>query len=63
MVHMANQIAQFFNSYPHQDAVAGVTSHLQQFWEKRMRQQLHDYVAKGGAGLHPLVLEAEKLLK
>ena len=63
MVHMANQIALYFAAYPHDEAVAGVTDHLQKFWEKRMRQQLHGYVASGGSGLHALVLEAEKRLK
>jgi formate dehydrogenase subunit delta len=62
MVHMANQIAQFFKSYPREEAVAGVTDHLKKFWEKRMLQQLHAYVAEGGSGLDPLVLEAEKQL-
>jgi formate dehydrogenase subunit delta len=62
MVHMANQIAQFFASYPHEEAVAGVANHLHKFSEKRMRQQLHEYVAHGGGGLSPLVLEAEKRL-
>jgi len=33
------------------------------FWEPRMKKQLHEYVAKGGGGLHALVLEAEKQLK
>jgi formate dehydrogenase subunit delta len=63
MVHMANQIALYFAPYPHDEAVAGVTDHLQKFWEPRMRRQLHEYVAKGGGGLHELVLEAEKQLK
>ena len=56
---MANQIAQFFNSYPREEAVAGVTDHLKKFWEKRMLRQLHAYVAEGGSGLDPLVLDAE----
>ena len=43
MVHMANQIAQFFSSYPREEAVAGVADHIQKFWEKRMRRQLHEY--------------------
>lgn len=60
MIHMANQIAQFFAAYPHMDAVAGVADHLAKFWEPRMRTQLAAFVAKGGAGLHPLVLEAVK---
>ena len=31
MVHMANQIANFFASYPTEQAVAGVADHLQKF--------------------------------
>jgi len=62
MVHMANQIAHFFGSYPHEEAVAGVADHLAKFWERRMRQQLHDYIAQGGGGLDELVREAAKRL-
>lgn len=58
MVHMANQIAQFFRSYPHEEAVAGVANHITKFWERRMRQQLHEYLAQGGGGLDELVREA-----
>ena len=63
MVHTANQIALNFASYPHEEAVSRVANHLQSFWEQRMKKQLHEYVAQGGAGLHELVLEAEKQLK
>jgi len=62
MVHSANQIAQYFASYPHEEAVAGVADHIQKFWEKRMRQQLHEYIGQGGGGLHELALEAAKRL-
>jgi len=62
MVHSANQIAQFFASYPHEEAVAGVADHIQKVWEKRMRQQLQDYIGQGGGGLHELALEAAKRL-
>lgn len=62
MVHRANQIALNFASYPHEDAVAKTTTHLKMYWEPRMKKQLHEYVAKGGGGLHELVLEAEKRL-
>jgi formate dehydrogenase subunit delta len=62
MVHMANQIAQYFASYPHDEAVAGVTDHLKKFWERRMRDQIIRYVADGGGGLHELALEAVKRL-
>jgi len=63
MVHMANQIAVFFASYPRDEAVAGVTDHFQKFWEPRMRKQIIEYVANGGGGLHELALEAVKHLQ
>ena len=62
MVHLANQIALFFASYPHEEAVAGVADHIKKFWEPRMREKLSAYIIAGGAGLHELVLEAEKVL-
>jgi formate dehydrogenase subunit delta len=62
MIHMANQIASFFASYPKDQAVAGVTDHLRQFWEPRMRKQIIEYVAQGGGGLNELALEAVKRL-
>jgi len=62
MVHMANQIALFFSAYPHDEALAGVTNHFKQYWERRMRDQIKQYVAQGGAGLHELALEAVKQL-
>ena len=62
MVHMANQIAQFFAIYPHDQAVAGVLDHLEKFWERRMKDQIIAYVGKGGGGLHELALEAVKQL-
>jgi formate dehydrogenase subunit delta len=63
MIHRANQIALFFASYPHDQAVDGVTDHLQKFWERRMRDQIIDYVSHGGQGLHELALEAVKRLQ
>jgi formate dehydrogenase subunit delta len=58
MVHNANQIALFWASYPHDEALAGVLSHFQRYWEPRMRAQIRAYVAKGGSGLHPIAAEA-----
>jgi formate dehydrogenase subunit delta len=58
MVHLVNQIALFFQSYPEEEAVAGVADHIKRFWPVRMRQQLFDYVTNGGAGLHALVAPA-----
>jgi formate dehydrogenase subunit delta len=62
MIHMANQIALNFATYPHEEAVANVADHLQKFWERRMRQQIMEYTATGGRGLHELVVEAVQRL-
>jgi formate dehydrogenase subunit delta len=62
MIHNANQIALFWASYPHDEALAGVVSHLKRYWEPRMKKQIRDYVAHGGSGLHDLALEAVKQL-
>ena len=63
MIHMANQIAQYFAAYPHEEAVAGVADHLKKFWERRMKDQLFQYLNSGGAGLHALVKEAAPKIK
>lgn len=62
MVHMANQIALFFASYPKEEAVASVTDHFKKFWEPRMRRQIIQYVSAGGDGLNDLAREAVKRL-
>ncbi len=63
MVRMANQIADFFRAYPEAYAVKEVATHIRSFWEPRMRKQLTEHIAKGGAGLDPLALKAAATLK
>ena len=63
LVMMANQIGKFFASQPHADPVAAIADHLKKFWEPRMRAQILDHLAKGGAGLDPPVLKAVESLK
>ncbi len=63
MTHNANQIALFFATYPRDEAVAGVPKHISLYWERRMRNQIEEYIAGGGGGLHELVLEALKQLR
>jgi formate dehydrogenase subunit delta len=63
MVHNANQIALYFASYPREEAISGVLDHLKKYWERRMKDQIIDYVAHGGAGLHELAVEAVKRMK
>ena len=63
MVHNANQIALYFAAYPREEAIGSIVDHLKKFWEHRMREQIIQYVAKGGAGLHELAVEAVKRIK
>lgn len=58
LVYMANQIATFFQSMPHEEAVKGVAKHINDYWEPRMRRQFFEILEAGGKGLMPLVLEA-----
>ncbi|RFU11500.1 formate dehydrogenase [Rhodobacteraceae bacterium W635] len=60
MVTMANQIASFFKTQPGDDQDERVADHLRDFWEPRMRDQLREYVAEGGAGLDELVIKATR---
>ncbi|SDI27287.1 formate dehydrogenase subunit delta [Lutimaribacter saemankumensis] len=55
---MANQIATFFKSQPDADRAERVAAHINDFWEPRMRAQLAEHAAQGGAGLDPLVMAA-----
>jgi formate dehydrogenase subunit delta len=55
---MANDIAKFMESKPHAEGVALLASHINDFWEPRMRRQLFALIDAGGDGLRPLVLEA-----
>ena len=58
MLRMANQIADFFRSYPREEARKEVATHLNNFWDPRMRKHLFEHLAKGGEGLDPLIIDA-----
>lgn len=58
LIRMANQIALFMASRPAGKAEEGLALHISDYWEPRMRNQLFDHIAAGGAGLHPLVVRA-----
>lgn len=63
LVAMANDIAAFFDAEGDAAAaVEGVRNHLVKFWEPRMRREIVEHVAAGGAGLVPTVREAVKRL-
>lgn len=60
LVGMANDIARYFASEPdHDEAVAGIATHLRRFWEPRMRAALLQHWRETeGAGLHELARAA-----
>lgn len=58
LVYMANQIANFFETMPQEEAVQGIATHINDFWEPRMRRHFFQIVDDGGGDLKPLVLEA-----
>ena len=39
LVKMANQIGDFFKSYPEATAVEGVREHIAKFWNRKMRDE------------------------
>ena len=60
LIKMANQVGDFFESYPDQaQAQFDIAHHLNRFWTKDMRVQLAQHnLAKQGEGLHLLVAAA-----
>ena len=63
MVRMANQIADYFKSYPEQEAMDGIAEHISKFWEPRMRRMFFAHVDAGGADLSELVKKAAAQIK
>jgi FdhD protein len=60
LIHMANKIGEFFDAFPdREEALLGISNHLQKFWEPRMLSQLLEYLdAENGKDLTPIVLSA-----
>jgi formate dehydrogenase subunit delta len=64
LVQMVNDIGHFFAAEPKRaDAVAGIATHIQRFWDPRMRRQILAHLEAGGAGLEELPREAVATLK
>jgi formate dehydrogenase subunit delta len=62
LVRMANQIAGFFQSYPHDEAVKETAEHIKKFWEPRMRAELKKMIAAKDPGLQGIALEAAQVV-
>lgn len=63
LVRMANQIATFFMSQPQDVQVDGVATHINKFWEPRMRRRFFEMIDSGHEGFLPLVLAASEQIK
>ncbi|MBF9234511.1 formate dehydrogenase subunit delta [Microvirga alba] len=58
LIRMANQIADFFRSYPEEEAIVGIRDHLVAYWTPDMRNSIVIYADKSGGELDPLVVRA-----
>ncbi|MCU0827123.1 MAG: formate dehydrogenase subunit delta [Tabrizicola sp.] len=58
ITRMANDIAKFMESKPHDEGAALLAAHINDFWDPRMRRQLFEILDAGGTGLRPLVIAA-----
>jgi formate dehydrogenase subunit delta len=58
LVMMANQIAGFFAVQGEARAVPQIASHIEKFWDPRMRLGIRAHLASGGAGLDALARAA-----
>lgn len=58
LIYMANQIAKFMESKPEAEGLAGFASHVNDFWEPRMRAQFFALLDAGAEGFRPLVMKA-----
>jgi formate dehydrogenase subunit delta len=63
LIYMANQIAKFMESKPADEGRMLLASHINDFWEPRMRRHLFAVLDAGGTGLRPLVIEAAAKIK
>ena len=63
ITRMANQIAMFMESKPEAEGIEGLSSHINDFWEPRMRRHLFEVLDAGGQSLRPLVLDAAGKIK
>ena len=59
LVTMANQIGDFFKSYPDSEqAKKDIVMHIKRFWALNMRLQLIEHAQASAQGLQPLVKDA-----
>ena len=62
LIHMANQIADFFAAQGEERAVPGIANHIDQFWSPQMRREFLALAAKDDAKLKPFARLAVPLI-
>ena len=63
LVAMANDITAFFAADPDRiEAARNVATHLERFWDPRMRREIVAHYRSGGNGLHDIARAAVGLL-
>lgn len=63
IIRMSNQIATFFLSQPEETRLDGVATHINKFWEPRMRKRFFDLIDNEAGGFLPLVRSAALKIK
>ena len=58
LARMADQIAEFFQTYPEAEAVDAIADHINQFWTRRMREDFRTGFQDDASALSPLVRQA-----
>jgi len=63
LASMLNQIVAFHRRKPPAEAAAEVATHLERFWEPRMRASIYEHLAAGGEGMSEVGKAAVSLLQ
>lgn len=63
LVRMANQIGDYFRTFPEAEATEGAADHLRRFWTPKMRGEIIAFVEEGGSGLNAVAARAVAELK
>ncbi len=63
LLRMAGQIADFFKSYPDEEAAAAIADHINQFWTHHMREDFLAAFSNDSNELSPLLRKARGSIK
>ncbi|MDI9849375.1 formate dehydrogenase subunit delta [Rhodoblastus sp. 17X3] len=63
LIHMAQEIADYFHAYPQERAVESIASHINHFWTPKMREDFLAAADAPGQTLTPLLQAARGGIK